>query len=128
MITLDTIELPEEMIWQDEFEWAAVKANTKRTIQGKHIVRESLVPDDAGRDITLTSDNAWATRSEVEVLRSLTDELTREFILTMHDGRTFSCRFRHWDPPCFSADLILDHAFPDADTLYRITLKLAVVE
>ena len=128
MILLDAIELPEEMIWQDEFEWATVKANVKRTIQGKHIVRESQVPDNAGREITLTSNDAWATRAEVTILRDLTDELLRVFTLTMHDNRTYQCRFRHWDVPCFAAESVLPLAFPDDDTYYNITMKLAIVE
>ena len=128
MITLDSFELPEEMLWTDEFEWSTVKATTTRTIQGKHIVRESSVPDNAGRPITLTSNDAWATRADVIVLRAMTDEPLREFTLVMHDARTYTCRFRHWDAPCFSAELVLPLAFPDDDTLYRINIKLAIVE
>ena len=127
MITLDGFELPEEMIWLDEFTWSTVKATTTRTIQGKYIVRESSVPDNAGRPITLTSDNAWAERDAVIQLRSWTDDTLRELVLVMHDGSTFACRFRHWEEP-LTAELVLPHAFPESTTLYKITLRLAVVE
>jgi len=128
MITLDGFELPEEMIWIDEFAWSTVKATTTRTIQGKHIVRESQVPDNAGRLITITSDNAWATREDVIILRDMTDDPLRELALVMHDLTTYQCRFRHWEDPCFSAELVLPLAFPDDETLYNINLKLSVVE
>lgn len=127
MIILDSLEMPDELYWIDEHTWSSIKATTKRTIQGKHIVLTTKAPSDAGRTITLSSDDAWATRTVVETLFDWSNELGKELFLQMHDNRTYLCRFRHWDIPCVQADMVVPTAFPTADTLYKITLKLAVI-
>lgn len=127
MIILDGMNIPEELRWVDEFGWASIKASTKRTVQGKFIVQQSPVPSDSGRNITLMSDNAWADRATVLILRNWTDELDKQLGLQLNDGRSFLCRFRHWDMPCLEADDLIESAFPNDDTLYKVTLKLAVV-
>lgn len=127
MISINGFALPEEMKWVDEFEWAQVTSSVKRTIQGKFIIQESTMPSDAGRKITLASDDAWATRADVVYLRNLVDIPDGSFTLLMHDLRTYNCAFRHWDAPCFSAEMVVPTAFPIDATWYKITLKLAVV-
>jgi hypothetical protein len=127
MITINGITLPDELIWVDEYEWSTVKATTKRTVQGKHIVLRSLMPSDAGRSITLTSDNSWTSRLLIHELHLLSNEVDLSLFLQMHDGRSYLCKFRHWDPPCLQAELLVPTAFPEDETLYKLTLKLAVI-
>ncbi len=127
MITLEGLQLPNEMVWIDEFEWSKVKATTKRTIQGKFIVQEGQVPSDAGRSITLASDDAWIERDDVQTLQEMSNIPGRELLLTMHDGRTYLSRFRHWEESPFSAELLINTAYPNNETHYKLTLRLAVV-
>lgn len=127
MITLEGLTLPDECVWLDEFDWSEVKATTKRTIQGKFIVQEAKVPSDAGRNITLASDDAWILRTDVQTLQTMSNDPGRQLLLSMHDGRTFLCRFRHWEESPFSAELLINTAYPDNETHYKLTLRLAVV-
>ena len=127
MITLDGTELPEELMWADEFNWQIVQASAKRTIQGKFITQSTKAPSEAGRKMTLTSEYAWAARSLLELLHSWTEDPDLTMTLVMHDTSSHTVRFRHWDPPCIATEMVLPTAFPDADTYYNITLKLAIV-
>jgi hypothetical protein len=126
MITLEGMQLPDELMWIDEFEWSDVKATTKQTIQGKFIVQEAKVPSEAGRHITLSSDDSWITRNDVLILQEMTNDTGRQFLLSMHDGRTYLCRFRQWDMPCIDVEMLIQTAYPDVKTQYKITIKLAV--
>lgn len=127
-ITLDTLTLPPELVWQDEYIWGQARSTAKRSIQGILIVRENLIPDEGGRYITLTSDNAWMLRSDLDILRSWTDELAKVMTLTLHDLRTYQCRFRHWDSPCVGAETVLSGlAYPEAGTYYKLSLNLLVI-
>jgi len=124
---LDGLQLPEELIWADEFDWSGIFASTKRTIAGKFIVQEVQAPSDAGRIITLTSDDAWAERTVLIALQEMSRDLGRQLFLEMNDGRTFLCRFRHWDIPVMSSEMVLPTAFPEDVTNYKLSLKLAVI-
>ena len=121
------MNLSEELRWIDEFAWASIKASTKRTVQGKFIVQQSPTPSDSGRNITLSSEQAWVTRTTLLQLRQWSDELDKQLVLQLNDARTFLCRFRHWDMPCIEGGDIIESAFPTADTLYKLTIKLAVI-
>ena len=127
MITLDGLELPEELIWVDEMSWSEIKATTKRTIQGKFIVQENKVPSQAGRNITLTSDDAWIDRTDLLQLQDWSNELGKELFLVLNDGSSYLCRFRHWDDNVLSNEQISPTAFQDGLTQYKLTIKLAVV-
>lgn len=124
---LDAVDIPDEMLWTDKYAWAKIRSGTKRTIEGKLHVRESLLPSDSGRPITLESSDAWATRAIVDVLYGMTQELDKSMTLTLNDASTITVKFRHWELPVLTATPIIETAFPTYDTLYIITLKLAVI-
>ena len=126
-ITLDTLTLPGELIWADEYTWGQVRSSVKRTVQGRVIVRENTVPGEAGRFITLESNNAWIQQVDLKTLREWLDTPDKEMLLTLHDSRTFTCRFRHWDSPCIESSLLLPTAYNDDNTYYKLTLKLMVI-
>lgn len=127
MILLDDLELPDELIWVDEFDWSDVKATTKRTIQGKFIIQEISTISQAGRSLTLTSDYSWIERSDLLKLQEWSNEVGKEMAITMHDGRVFICRFRHWDVPVLSSEMVITTAFPEAGTYYRLNIKLVLL-
>lgn len=126
-ITLDTLTLPDELMWVDEFAWGTVRFNAKRTVLGRLVLLGNNVMGNSGRLITLESDNSWILRSDLLILRNWTDEIDKDMVLKLHDGTLFSCRFRFWDTPCIEASPIVSTAFPTNDTYYKLTLKLVVV-
>ena len=126
-ITLDTLTLPEELIWQDEFDWDGIQASTKRTVQGKLIVSQQTAPSAAGRPITLTTDNAWIQRSDLEILQAWAQDMTKTMLLIMHNGVNYNVRFRHWEKPVLSGSPLIDIADHSADTWYILQLKLVVI-
>ncbi len=127
MITLDTLELPSELIWIDEFSWNQVNSFMKRTIQGKVVLSESNKQSQGGRLITLQSEDAWILRSDLIILREWTDVINKQMDLTLHDGTVFTTVFRLWETPCITATPIINTAYPDNDTNYKLTLKLMVL-
>lgn len=126
-LKLDSLVLPSELIWQDEMEWTTVRASTKRTVQGKNIIRENSVPSESGRPITLISDYAWISRSDVLTLQSWESVIGKQMALQMHDGRLYVVRFRHWDLPAMNAELVYPNAYPTSTTQYNLMLKLSVI-
>jgi hypothetical protein len=123
---LASVILPDEMVWVDKYQWSKIKSSAKRTLEGKLHMRESLLPSDAGRPITLESDFAWASQSVVDSLQTLSQLLGNIMTLTFNDNSTIQVKFRHWEPPVLSATMVVDTAFPTVDTLYKISLRLMV--
>ena len=128
MIVLDTVTLPEEMHWMDEFEWSDVKASTKLTLHGKMIVENSTVLGSKGRPITLGGDSAWIKREDLLYLMEWAQVPNKQMGLTINDGRVFIVGFRLWEPPVIVTEPLTGTNHPDAETLYKLTeLRLALV-
>ena len=121
-ITLDSIALPENLHWADEYDWSPVRQNQEYTLTGALIVEEAA--KQAGRPIPLTTPAGgdWTTRSTVEALRAKLAAGT-DMTLTLHDGRSFTVRWRFEDTPLEARPVLDGLADPDAAALYRITLR-----
>jgi len=127
-ITLDSLTLPADLVWSDEFAWAGSISATKRTIQGRAIVQAQSVPTNSGRSITLGSDSAWLTRADLLTLQGWAGVAGKEMLLTLHDGRSFQVVFRHWEAPAIDAGQVFATADPEATDTYNLNaLRLAVV-
>jgi hypothetical protein len=126
-MTLDTLALPDQLVWVDEYGWSDVKASKDYTLQGKLIVEQSVVSGSKGRPITLQSENAWMTRSDLNTLYAWAQEAGKEMTLTLHDSTLYNVCFRHWDAPVIEAENITGTPHRDADIEYILTLKLAIV-
>lgn len=120
------MELPEELIWTDEFSWNPVRVNEKISLSGIRNLSESLLPTESGRFITLMGDDAWLNRNDLKTLFSWTKSLDKTMTLVMHDGDSYTVRFRHTDPPVLEYEPIIESAFVDGNTLYRLNIKLEV--
>lgn len=129
MITLDSLTLPEALVWSDELAWTPVAATQVRTIGGKLLVHESAHADNAGRPVTLTAEDGWLPRADLITLAAWAAEPGKAMLLTLHDGRVLTVRFRHWEEPVLTAQPVVEAlADPTADDLYALTeLKLAVL-
>lgn len=128
MITLDTLELPDEMMWYDEQEWSNLKSAIRYTLQGKMVMENSLILASKGRPITLGSLSAWITKEDLDTLRGWSQIVNHQMSLTMHNSNVYIVGFRLWESPVITVENMHQTAFPANDTLYRLTeLKLAVV-
>jgi hypothetical protein len=126
MITLDSIQLPDDLEWVDEFSWSYVKNTYKTTIGGTIIVEERQLIN--GRPITLSGTDRYgvATRSVVESLYAKANTIGDVMILTLHDNRAFSVIFDRAQQPLTAIPIDVAPA-PIAGTLYQITLRLIEV-
>ncbi len=126
MITLNTIQLPGDMVWEDEFEWTPVVHDTGYSCSGALLIEASTML--AGRPITLRSgeDFALVTRAVVLQLQTLLDAGDDDMILILHDGREFTVKFRRTET-AMGADPEYPLAPPADDDLYNLTLRLIEV-
>lgn len=130
--TLDTITLPADMKWTDEFRWTPVAQQVEVTTAGALLVEES--GQLAGRPITLEAQRdddggyVWVDRATLLDLNALAaSPLADSILLTLHDGRTFNVRFRYGDGPPVDATAVR-HIVPAVDDdVYTLTLRLMQV-
>lgn len=126
MITLDNVELPEQLQWVDEFDWSPVKQTITPTLSGALWVEESISV--VGRPITLLSNGGvWCPRYRVLQLKDMEAELARVMTLRLHDGRQFRVAFRH-DPVAMTATEVERRNAPQPDDMYEMNFKLIVIE
>lgn len=121
MITLNTLSLPDDLIWSDEFAWTPIRQNQDVSLSGALIVEEAA--QQKGRLITLTgNDDVWATRATVEALYALAQHPATPMALNLN-GQSFSVLFRHSEG-AIDAQPVIAHSNPDASTYYTLTLRL----
>jgi hypothetical protein len=124
-ITLEDIELPEDLLRTDEFGgWSPVKREHTQGSTGKLIVQAGLLKE--GRPITLesTSNSAWARRA---VVNQIYAELliTEPMTLTIHGQQETVT----WAPDSpFTAEPVTSFTDPDDTDFYMIKLKFITIE
>lgn len=126
MIRLDSLRLPDGLVWSDEFASNSVSQTVRRTLDGSLVVFYGRMR--AGLPITLASepDSGWLTRTQVEALKLLADSPGGVYALDLR-GRTFAVMFRHQEPPAFEAQPLVALAYPQPGDFYLATLKLMTV-
>jgi len=120
---LDTLELPGNLYWADEFAWAGAAQSVERTVSGGAVVESQLLA--YGQPITLTG--AWATRAEVLALNDMQAQPATVRTLTLNDGSTRAVLF-DIAAGGVEAELLSPELNPTAETLYELTLHLITVE
>lgn len=123
---LNTIELPDDLEWTDEFSWTPVEQSLSYSATGSLFIQEST--KQAGRSITLqgAEDMGWITRSTADALQALKNAAGTEMTLTLSDGRTFSVMFAQENPIEISP--LRRGAFFGADDYFKInSIKLMEV-
>jgi hypothetical protein len=126
MIQLETLLLPDGLIWLDEFDVQSVPQTTQRTLDGSLVVFYGQYS--AGVPITLASepDAGWLTRELVEGIAALAAMPGGIFPLLLR-GQTHQVMFRHQDPPAFEAKPLVNRATPQPGDYYLATLKLMTI-
>lgn len=125
MITLDGIELPEDLHWRDEFEWSPVEQATQYSLTGALLIDEDQ--KQAGRPITLTTpgEDSWYTRAKVKAIQAKL-QANQDMMLKLHDGRSFTVRWR------FQGEALVAHTvhpgLADPDDTDQYVMRLQFIE
>jgi hypothetical protein len=125
MITLDAIQLPNGVVWTDEYDWSPTQQAKSYTLTGALVLETSIKL--AGRPITLQGriDSGWVKRSVVEALYAKLDDNV-DMTLTYHDNRVFTVRFDHEAKPIDSAP-VQDFPIPKDTQPHTLILRLLTV-
>ncbi|MEZ2746304.1 hypothetical protein ACBQ16_14000 [Halopseudomonas bauzanensis] len=127
-ITLDDVQLDDQLQWVNEFDHDAVAQTQERSITGKLLVQYGANPLAHGREIDLRSNGgAWTPLSVVRQLEAMRDEPGRVMLLTLADDRHFHVIFNRTSGPPLTAEPVFREAYPTADSLYYINLRLLTV-
>jgi hypothetical protein len=124
----DTLTLPSDLEWSDQYGWSAPVASKTHTLTGAMIVQQGKRM--AGRPITLESpdnERGWVKKNIVDSLMVLADKTDTDYQLLLNDGVTRRVRFDHTVTPISAKQLYFIDTPPD-DHIYRITLKFVVVQ
>lgn len=122
---LDTILLPDDLYWSDEFDWSPVEASSEYAVTGALVVDTALRA--AGRPITLEADTdrAWIDRTTLAALYAKTATPGTQMTLTI--GTTSTTVI--WRPGAepITARPLFPLAAPAGDLAYIVTLRLTEV-
>ena len=95
-LTLDSevLELPEDLIWANEFQWSPVSQSTERSISGALLI--DISTRTGGRKIVLrgSEDSAWIRRSGLLTLQAWAALAGQAFTLS-HNGVDRTVIFDH---------------------------------
>lgn len=118
-ITLDTVELPDDLAWPDRYAWQSVDVSVEYSLTGAAIVQSA--EKQAGRPITLQSSQqrAWIARTTVDALKTLQADADATYSLSVR-GESYTVVIQSVD-----AEPLWDLA-DDSDQC-ALTLKLIEV-
>ena len=118
-VTLNSVQLRDDLVWRDEFDWSPVEQVVTPTLSGALLVEETARPE--GRPITLVG---FAARALVLDLKALEAQVATPLTLTLLDG---VARTVIWRRPGVVASPLYEIADPDAAVPYGLTLNLTEI-
>ncbi len=124
---LDTITLPDDLLWINEFEWNPVEQNLERSLTGALLIQEQIKLQ--GRPIELTGGQqaGWVARKTVLELQDLNAAPDKIMILTLPDMRQLNVIFDRSTGSPVSAFPVLEEAYPADNSYYHLSLRLITV-
>ena len=125
---LDTVTLPDDLQWMNEFEWNQNVQSQQRTLSGAMEIQSAALL--YGRPIRLQggADGGWITRATATAIRALETDPTRVMILTgLLDQAPLSVVFDRSSGAAFESQMIMRYAYPDDQTWYSCALRLLTV-
>ena len=123
--TSDHVDLPEDMYWQDEFDWQALaQATPQYSLGGAVIVQQGTML--AGRPITLSGEWIWLPRATLLTLAAWADVPELEMTLTAPDGRNLNVTFRTHDGALQASPVRWMHD-EDDDAWYHAEIRLMTI-
>lgn len=88
----DSLELPADMRWRDEFEWQALaQSQVQYSLGGSAIIQQGTML--AGRPVTLGGEWIWLDRATLTTLAAWADVPELEMTLAHPDGRQLNVCF-----------------------------------
>ncbi|CAG36321.1 hypothetical protein [Desulfotalea psychrophila] len=125
MISLNSVVLPPDLFWSDEFGWTPVASALEYGTTGSAFVDVSKKK--SGRPITLSaeSDTCWLTRADVLALKALADLPGKEMTLTLYE-RIFTVIFAPGEKP-FDAEPVWQE-MPVVDDDKWVVTALRLIE
>jgi hypothetical protein len=118
-VTLNSVLLPDDLVWRDEFEWAPVEQVVTPTLSGALLVEETAKP--VGRPLTLSG---HCSRAKVQEIKVLEAQVAQLMTLTLLDGVS---RTVVWRRPGVVAMPLVEMADPEGGDPYALTLNLTEV-
>lgn len=118
-MTLDEIQLPDDLDWVNEFNWTPVVRKQKYGVGGALFITDSI--KQTGRPVHLQSeqDTCWVKRPLIQSLILLTREPGKIMTLTLSDNREFQVMFDHASG-AIEAERILKGSYFSDDDYYQI--------
>ena len=126
---LDTVTLPDDLLWQNEFEWNQNTQSQDRTLSGALVVQTAARL--YGRPIRLVggTTGGWITRATAKAIRALEADPVKVMTLTgLNDEAPLAVMFDRSNGPAFESQMIMRFANPDDQTWYSCALRLITVE
>jgi hypothetical protein len=122
----DTVELPDDLNWSDEFAWSAAEQSITRSLTGAVIFQTAERM--GGRPITLQppASGGWMRRADLADLKSFADVPNLQMTLLIRHTN-YTVKFRHHEPPALSAQPVRFIVDPDGDEYVTPTIKLITV-
>lgn len=108
------LELPEDLLWTNEFRWSRVSQSVERSVTGALLLDVSTRT--GGRQITLAGkeDSAWIQRSGLQTLEAWAELPGQQFTLT-HNGVARTVIFDHGTAEESNAIKQLEPVIPYSD-------------
>lgn len=132
LVTNEFIQISDDLMWVDEFEWNSLVSNKSYSLTGALIIQQSYRAK--GRPITLKSsarDMGWVSRMNVEKLHDWSNIPNREFRISfgrVGDGREFKVMFDQASESVVSASPVKEFPSPlPTDPFYVNSIKLIEV-
>jgi hypothetical protein len=122
----DTVVLPDDLLWVDEFDWARVEQRSEHTISGALLIEAAA--RQAGQPITLQAgaDYAWTLRSDLLLLAAWKALPAAVMALVLRDAAPVNVVFDH-ARNAVEARPVVDYAEPEAADPYVVTLRFIKV-
>lgn len=126
----DTIVLPPDLLWEDEFAWSPVAQGTERSVTGALLIDVSARQDGMPITLTGTERHAWLLRPEVQALRAWLALPGQVFTLTIN-GEAFTVLFDHGTDEtsrAFVVAPVVDYSDPQDSHYYcSVTLRFITI-
>ena len=125
---LDTVTLPDDLLWINEFNWNPIEQQANRSLSGALLVQEQTLL--YGRSIILSGGQevGWVKRSTVAEVLALNLVPNRVMVLTLPDNRQFSVIFDRQNGSPIQSQQVIPSAYSDDGYQYYLTLHLLTVE
>jgi len=119
-----SVELPEDLYWEDELAWSPVVQSESTSLTGALILQTGL--RQAGRHITLepplATRSSWMTRADLEQLFAWAEEPGLQLTLQLR-GASHTVVWRHQEPPVIRAEPVQHYSDVASEDLYTATLR-----